>query len=84
MALEDRSGRVDRSQPKLLSEQVSDDLRERILSGPATWRIPSELDLANQYGVSRITVRSAVSTLRKEGMVKVVHGRGAWAVRPNP
>lgn len=41
-------------------------------------RLPSELELADQYGVSRDTIRRAIQQLVNEGRVVVLHGRGTW------
>jgi DNA-binding GntR family transcriptional regulator len=77
--LEDRSDRIDRSSPRLLSEQLADDLRTEIRGGKVTGRLPSELELAEQYQTARVTVRSAMAILVQEGYVVVVRGRGAFA-----
>ena len=83
MSLEDRSSRIDRSRPQLLSEQVADDLRADISAGEITGRLPSEHELATQYGVSRVTVRRAVATLTSEGLLRTLRGRGTFvAERP--
>ncbi|MFC0864115.1 GntR family transcriptional regulator [Sphaerimonospora cavernae] len=39
-------------------------------------RLPTELEMAGQYGVSRISVRRAVKELAAQGLLTVVHGRG--------
>jgi len=41
-------------------------------------RLPSELELSQQYGVARITVRSAIAMLRNAGKVVTVQGRGSF------
>ncbi|GAA3875271.1 GntR family transcriptional regulator [Saccharothrix violaceirubra] len=43
--------------------------------------IPSERDLARQYGVSRITVRAAVGQLVAEGLLTRAKGRGTFTAR---
>jgi GntR family transcriptional regulator len=43
--------------------------------------IPSERDLAEQYGVSRITVRAAVGQLVSEGLLTRAKGRGTFTAR---
>ena len=78
MSLEDRSSRIDRSRPLLLSEQVADDLRADITSGEITGRLPGEHELATQYGVSRVTIRRAVAILISEGLLRILRGRGAF------
>jgi DNA-binding GntR family transcriptional regulator len=41
-------------------------------------RLPSEAELAIQYGVARVTVRRAIALLRERGKVVTVHGRGSY------
>ncbi|MFI6094039.1 GntR family transcriptional regulator [Lentzea sp. NPDC051213] len=43
--------------------------------------IPSERDLAERYGVSRITVRAAVGQLVAEGLLTRAKGRGTFTAR---
>lgn len=59
------------------------DLEEQILSGdlPAGAKLPSERQLAEQYGVSRPTVREALRTLAERQLVTISPGRGSF-VRP--
>lgn len=63
-----------------LYKQVAAKIREAINTG--TYRpgqpLPSETDLMGTYGVSRPTVRQAVSVLRSEGLVDVIHGKGTF------
>jgi len=58
--------------------QIADDLRRRVLSGELApgAMVPSELELVEQHGVSRGTVRSALALLVDEGLVEVVPGQG--------
>jgi GntR family transcriptional regulator len=41
-------------------------------------RIPSERELCDQYQISRITVRKALSTLIQEGLILSVSGKGTY------
>lgn len=62
--------------------QVRDRLRDRIELGeflPGT-AIPSEKDLADSYGVSRMTIRSAIDELRKEGLLQPIQGKGIFVL----
>ncbi|MFD2092120.1 GntR family transcriptional regulator [Blastococcus deserti] len=63
-----------------LPAQLADRLRQRIADGH--WepghRLPSEQELASEYGVSRPTVRSAVARLVDSGMLRVRHGAGTF------
>jgi len=64
---------------------IVDEVRAEIMDGrrPAGSRIPSENELAAQYGTSRPTVRRALAVLKAEGLVVSEQGRGAF-VRPKP
>ena len=50
---------------------------EEYLPGTA---IPPENDLAEMYGVNRLTVRSAIDALVSEGLLKRAHGKGVYVV----
>jgi GntR family transcriptional repressor for pyruvate dehydrogenase complex len=70
------------------SEQVADQLRALILRGelPAGAKLPTEQLLAADFGVSRATVREALTGLSTEGLlrtVKGVHG-GSFVTTPTP
>lgn len=58
-------------------------LRMRIESGEyqTGQQIPTELELAEQFGYSRQTIRQAISTLEKEGLVQRIRGRGTFVCR---
>ncbi len=60
--------------------QLATLLREKIVSNeyaPGA-RIPSEAELVEDYGVSRMTVRQALSELAEEGLVQRQPGRGTF------
>jgi GntR family transcriptional regulator len=63
--------------------RIVDDLHEGVLSGrlEPNAQLPSENELAAEYGVSRPTVRRALALLRAEGLIVTNQGRGAF-VRP--
>jgi|SRR6266568_510107 GntR family transcriptional regulator len=67
------------------SARIVEELRAEILTGQraAGERLPSETELAEQYGTSRPTVRRALARLRGEGLVVTSQGRVAF-VRPVP
>ncbi|MFM9498362.1 winged helix-turn-helix domain-containing protein [Streptomyces galilaeus] len=46
--------------------------------------MPSERDLAQEYGVAHLTVRRAAQVLRERGLVETVHGRGIFVADPLP
>ncbi len=60
--------------------QLMTHIRERILDGsfrPGT-KIPTELEFANDYHLSRGTVRQALTALVNEGLLERVRGRGTF------
>jgi DNA-binding GntR family transcriptional regulator len=75
-----RADRIKHDSAVLVWRQVADDLTADIRSGelPPGARLPSEVELAEIYGVARVTIRRAVAELRKDGLVVVVHGRGTF------
>jgi GntR family transcriptional regulator len=81
MAWEDRSGRIDHESGELLWRQVAEDLRADIESGGLRGKLPSEPELAEIYGVARVTVHRAVVELREEGLVTVTLGRGTFVAK---
>ncbi|AEH08752.1 MULTISPECIES: GntR family transcriptional regulator [Protofrankia] len=64
--------------PKSRYRQVADQLRQDITHGeyPPGSTLPSEAELADKMGVSRVTINRAVQILRAEGLVRVLRGRG--------
>jgi DNA-binding transcriptional regulator YhcF (GntR family) len=60
-------------------------LREQITSGQLRpgQRLPTEIGLAQTYGVGTKTARSALHLLRSEGLAEAVRGYG-WVVRERP
>ncbi|GHT89652.1 transcriptional regulator [Betaproteobacteria bacterium] len=69
-----------------LYAQIKESLRERILEGDYREheRIPSESELMSRYGVSRITVRQALSDLENEQLIFRIPGKGSFVLRPKP
>lgn len=53
-------------------------LRSRVLTGrfPPGTVLPGERELSEQLGVSRLTLRAALTRLSSEGLVQSVHGSG--------
>ena len=72
--------REDRQPP---SRAIAENLRNKIETGELApgARLPSERELAAQYGTARNTAREAVRLLSDEGLVLAEHGRGSF-VRP--
>lgn len=58
-----------------LAERVRDALRTEIDSGRWTVELPSERHLSKEYQVSRPTLRLALRTLQREGVIQVRKGQ---------
>lgn len=59
---------------------IADDLRARLSADEfSDGRLPSEADLTNAYGASRVTIRKALEALRVEGLVDAQQGLGWFA-----
>lgn len=78
MSFEDPSARrstVDRRSPLPLWAQVQADIERRLRRGEFSDAFPGEMELVDQYGVSRQTVREALRRLREGGLVEAARGR---------
>lgn len=66
-------------------QAIAEDLRGRLAAGqPAPGRLlPSESELSDRYGASRVTVRRALELLRDEGLVDSRQGFG-WIASADP
>ena len=64
---------------------IAQEFADRIESGELTpgQRLPTEPELAELFGVHRLTARQAMVELRKAGLVDTQHGRGSF-VRSSP
>lgn len=71
---------VHRHSPVPLYWQVEHDIRQRIESGvwQPGYRIPSEQQLGDLYGASRITIRQALGNIASDGLVSREPGRGTF------
>ncbi len=56
--------------------QLADELRRRLEAGAFDQHFPSELELVEQYDLSRHTIRHALSPLREAGLLDTERGRG--------
>jgi len=63
-----------------LYRRIQSDLRDRIASGELApgAQVETELELMDRYGVSRATVRQALSGLVAEGLLEIRRGRGTF------
>lgn len=72
--------------PLPLYAQIKASLRDRIIDGSYGQhaRLPSESALMAAFGVSRITVRQALSDLENEQLIFKVPGKGSFVAKPRP
>lgn len=70
--------------PVPLYTQIRELLRSRILHGEYKThaQMPSENEMVKSFGVSRITVRQALTDLQKEGLIFRIHGKGTFVSKP--
>ena len=75
---------LDKNSPIPLYYQIVEQVKEQIATGELTdgARLPSERELSEQAGVSRMTVRQAITTLQREGLIEVRQGVGAFVTPP--
>ncbi len=67
--------RLDRTSDLPVWRQVEADLRSRLDAGEFVTSLPGELELAEQYAVSRHTVREALRQMRADGTITAGRGR---------
>lgn len=68
------------------SRRIADELRAAVQTGRLAEgdQLPSERELATQYGAARNTAREAIRILSEDGLVVVEHGRGAFVRSSRP
>lgn len=65
-----------------LSEQLTEQISRNLQQGITA--LPTEAQLSEQYRVSRQTVRTALSLLRKKGLIESRQGSGSYATGLSP
>lgn len=75
--------RVERRSGISLWRQIADQIRIAISNGEfdSSSKLPGEIALAKRFSVNRHTVRSAIASLTREGVVRVEQGRGTFIRR---
>src|SRR6266545_3703057 len=65
-----------------LYQQIVDQIERRVLNGDLRHgdRLPTERELAEQFGVSRTVVREAMKALAQKGLIQVRPGRGTFVI----
>ena len=75
--------KIDPNSPTSLSIQIAEAIRNAIISGDliVDERLPSEAELAEQFAVSRPTVREALKRLAAQSLIRTQRGAtgGAFA-----
>jgi GntR family transcriptional regulator len=66
--------------PKYLD--ITEALRAELRQAPEGERMPSERELAERFGVSRMTLRQALELLEAEGWLERIRGSGTFTRRP--
>lgn len=66
--------------------KIKDEIKQLIADGELQVgeKLPSEIEMAKRFSVSRETFRSAVKLLEQEGRLIVKHGVGTFVVTPLP
>lgn len=77
---------LDRQSGAPLYRQIEDHLRQQIRSGglPAETRLPATRQLAQDLGVSRITVKNAYAALESDGLIGTRQGSGTFVMPAAP
>ncbi len=67
-----------------LYEQIKSAIDRRIEAEewPANFQVPSEEDLAGEFGASPLTVRRALRELQADGVLLRIQGRGTFVIGP--
>lgn len=67
--------------PVALYHRVYTILREQLREGryPPDVPLPGEMEFAERFGVSRVTMRRALDELKREGLIERSRGRGSFA-----
>ena len=75
---------LDQSSIVPLYKQLKDKIKDEIMEGTLkpNQKIPSELELSQQYQISRITVRNAISELVDEELLEKKQGKGTFVCTP--
>ncbi len=75
---------IERDHPKPLHLQLTEIMRSRIKMKhyAEMTRLPSEREICEEFSVSRTTVREMIRELKREGLINVLPGRGAYVRSP--
>ena len=65
-------------EPKFPYRRIADDLRSKIESGELTGKLPTRAALAEEYGVTDMTVGAALNVLKQGDLIYSVRGLGVY------
>lgn len=65
---------------QILVDRISNDISSGAL--PPGTQLPTEIRLSEDYGISRQTVRRALSQLQKDGLIYSIQGSGSFVAYP--
>lgn len=67
----------------MTGKEIKEQLIKNIMSGvySSTGRLPGETNLANAFGVSRMTLRMALDELRRQGLIEKRNGVGSFLTK---
>jgi DNA-binding GntR family transcriptional regulator len=76
---------LNRAEPTPLYQQIEGVIRGRINSGqwPRHYKLKAEAELAEEFGVSRGTLRQALQSLVEEGLLTQIQGKGTFVTTPS-
>lgn len=74
------------NQYRYMYQKVADEMRRRIWSGqfPIETRLPGRTELAQEFGCTSVTIRSAMQVLLDEGYIVMRQGLRPMVVRTSP
>lgn len=66
-----------------LWRRIEDSVREWITTGkyPPGAKLPPDRQIAEEFGVNRMTVRRSLSSLEQQGMIRIEHGIGTFVTK---
>jgi DNA-binding GntR family transcriptional regulator len=74
---------INRYADRPIYRQLSDLLEARLVDEARPGdRLPSELELSQQFDVNRLTVRRALNELNQRGLIETIHGKGSFVATP--
>lgn len=66
-------------------EKIAEDIRKKVNEGyyVTAQKLPSEYDLADEYNISRLTVRKAINLLINQNVLIKLSGKGTYVIKPH-